>query len=180
MLSLDKLIFGYVDITVPSELAARAADMILCEGINLRMLPSGSIRLAYRDIGRVRRIFDGKIEYGESAVGGLFGALLSHRRRFGFFTGLLLVTVLFLFLNGFVWDVRVEGGGAEIEGEIIDQLSSGGLRVGERWSRIDKSELEVNTLKISENIAWLNINRRGSVAYVTVFPKLVYDQEDDT
>ena len=86
---------------------------------------------------------------------------------------LLLSTVLFLYLNSKVWDVRVYGVSAELSEVIKDELSQNGLYVGASWNGINKSRVEAAVLSGSDAISWLNINRRGTVAYVSAVEKNV-------
>jgi similar to stage IV sporulation protein len=67
-----------------------------------------------------------------------------------------------------VWDVRVVGNENVSDYRLIDALSASGFGVGDRWNRIDKNKVEVSLLSEFEEISWISINRRGTVAYVEV------------
>ena len=88
---------------------------------------------------------------------------------------LAAVFALFLFLNSLVWDVRVEGCESGRESEILAELDSAGLSVGKSWRSIDKGEIEAKVLSSSDTVSWLNVNRRGTVAYVKVIDKVIND-----
>ena len=67
-----------------------------------------------------------------------------------------------------VWDIRIAGNEDVDESEIYEALSECGLEVGSRWSKIDKAKLEASLLTFSDSLAWVNLNQRGCVAYLTV------------
>jgi hypothetical protein len=50
-------------------------------------------------------------------------------------------------------------------------LSHCGLEVGCRWNSLDRSEVEADVLSEYPSIAWININRRGTVAYVEIIER---------
>jgi similar to stage IV sporulation protein len=77
-----------------------------------------------------------------------------------------------------VWDIRISGNGSLSEQSVLLQLESAGVGVGKRWSRIDKGESEATLLSASPDIGWVNINRRGSVAYVEIIEKSAFGAGD--
>lgn len=171
----DYLLFGYFYITIRKDSLLRATQQLLKHNISARIrdctvvLPSA----LYKDIDR---ILEG-VEYTKTPVLGLFGILISARRRYGVMLALAVVFALFLFLNSLVWDVRIEGCESGREDAIIAELESAGLSVGARWRRVNKDEVEARVLSESDEVSWLNINRRGTVAYVKVIDKVVHDIE---
>ena len=179
MRDINSLIFGYLDIKVDAGDAARCADLLLAAGICAKITADGSLRIGARSAESAKAALSDKISFSVSEVRGLYGFLLKLRFRVGFLSAVTITLILLLFSSGVVWDVRVEGVDGEACERITDQLAECGLRVGALWNRIDKSSVEVNTLKISDEVAWININRRGSVAYVTVAPKETYDEQVD-
>ncbi len=171
----DYLLLGYFCITVHKDSILRASQQLLKHNIAARIrdctivLPS---RL-YKDIDSM---LDG-VEYTKTPILGVFGALLSARQRYGVMLALAIVFALFLFLNSLVWDVRIEGCESGQEDAILAELESAGLSIGARWRQIDKGEVEARVLSTSDEVSWLNINRRGTVAYVKVIDKVVHDAE---
>ena len=168
MVRIDCLVFGYRKITVPPELLARASSILLREEIPTRMGSHGTFILRERDIHKMRSVFSGKIEYTESDVLGLYGAY--HRLRHKAL--ILVASILMLFLSviasSVVWDVRIVGNERIPDSRIIYELEECGLSVGNFWRQIDRSLVESKFLSDSDDIAWINVNRRGTVAYVTV------------
>ena len=122
---------------------------------------------------------NGQVEYEVSAPRGVFGKLLGYKGRVGIFLGLFLVLVFSVLTSGVVWDVRIDGADDEEVKEILEDLSAAGLDIGARWNKLDTGLIEINFLAASDSIGWVNINRRGNVAYVRVKDKTVYLQEEE-
>jgi similar to stage IV sporulation protein len=78
-----------------------------------------------------------------------------------------------------VWDVRIEGNELLNEAAIISELEESGVHIGASWDKIDKGKIEIDTLSNNGNISWININRRGTVAYVVIKEKKSEDINED-
>lgn len=178
MVRFDLLLFGYFVILVDSSDRVVATDILLKEGISAAFDRKGRFVIPYHKKDSVVSQFEGKVKFSVSEPLGLYGKLLKYRRRFGILIGLLFAVVLFIISSDTVWDVRVEGAYLGNEEEIRRELSEAGLGVGKRWSKLDKNQIEINMLTSSDSVAWLNINRRGTVAYVKVSDKITYPEEE--
>jgi len=178
MVRADLFFFGYFLITVDSEDVKIASNILLKNNISAAFSKNGSFKIAYRMREVVTRLFQNKVRYRISNPRGLYGILLQNKRRMGIFIGAALFAVMLFLSSDVVWDVRIEGADREEESKILHELSSAGLDVGKRWSKLDKSQIEINMLSASESVAWLNINRRGTVAYVKVSDKILYQDEE--
>ena len=174
MIRLDYLVLGYVTFHIECEDVARASDRFLKNGLTIKISKSGKFFVRASEAERVKRILD-KIPYSVSGVGGLYGLWLRGKRRYGFILAAVITLFLTVLSSDVVWDVRIEGCDEEEKAEIISELSDAGLSVGSLWHRISRSSVENRALIGSDSISWLNINRRGSVAYVTVVPKIVHE-----
>ena len=179
MARLDELIFGYVEITVSDSDAARAADILVREGISASFSSPSVIRVSYRRYTALSSAFAKKIQYTSSEVGGMRGFLQRNKHRWGLICGALTAALLLWISTLFVWDVRVEGCESGYEEEIISALSECGLRVGSVWGRIDRDTVEQRTLSVCDEISWINVNRRGTVAYVSVVDRITHVTEEE-
>ena len=177
MVRLDLYVFGYFEITVNSEDIAKGSDILLKSAIGAKIDSHGRFLISYRKKSLIESLFYGKVGYCISAPGGIVGFFLKNKHRFGVYVGLIVVLGLFIIGSDTVWDVRVEGCEEGEEAQMLEQLSAAGLCVGKRWSKIDKSQIEINALCSSDLIAWVNVNRRGTVAYVSVGRKILYNEE---
>ncbi len=171
----DYLVLGYFRLTLPQQSVLSTTQRLLKHGISAK-IRSGTVILPARLYKDIDRILEG-IEYAKTPILGLGGFVLSHRKRYGVMLAFLIVFALFLFLNSLVWDVRIEGCESGKEQQIIAELESAGLSVGARWGSIDKGEVEARVLASSDTVSWLNINRRGTVAYIKVIDRVVHDTE---
>ncbi len=100
--------------------------------------------------------------------GGLPLLLRGLARRPGLICGALLGLLLWLSASGVVWDIRITGNTTVPDRAIEESLASCGLSVGTplRGFRADVTENRV--LLLDDCLAWLSVNRRGTVAYVEV------------
>lgn len=95
----------------------------------------------------------------------LAGKLL---KRPGLVLGGILGIILLISAQSVVWDIRISGNETVSDKAIIDTLASVGLSVGTplRGFRADVAENEA--LLADERLAWISVNRKGTVAYVEV------------
>ncbi len=102
------------------------------------------------------------------AVGGLPTWVGRFLRRPGLVLGSILGVWLFLLASGVVWDIRVTGTETLSPRAVEETLAACGFSVGTslRGFRADVTENEA--LLHDDRLAWISINRRGTVAYVEV------------
>lgn len=98
--------------------------------------------------------------------GGLPMIVYRYRLRTGILFGILL-SLSMLFLSGrLVWDIRFEEGDNINQQQLEQQLAACGLRVGSWIPHLSMDEIENRMLTTTDNIAWITVNLRGTVAYV--------------
>ena len=176
MQRIDSLFFGYCEFKFNKTDRAKIVNLLL-ENCVSREIYEDVFCVNLRERKKIEKLLAGKVEFTVSAPRGVLPFLYSFKKRFGLLFGLLISIFLVLFSSHLVWDVRIEGVEKE-EGELIKQeLSELGFSVGQRWSLIDKSEIETEMLIKSDLVSWININRRGSVAYVSVISKITHEEE---
>ena len=158
---------GYRRLRVKGEDIGRAANAFLGAGVAVSLSVGGEAIIPLYRVSGVRLALDGKVEYELSDVHGLPGLMRRGAKRYGMIIGLLLSLVIGIYTYGLVWDVRVEGSDVRA-GYVIEELCEAGFSVGSRWRESELSEIESRVLSSSDKIGWININRRGSVAYVEV------------
>ena len=173
MIRPDYLIFGYATVTVPEEASSLVASRFFKKGISVK-IKNGKMIIPRRKLKFVLSILDG-IEYSVSNIKGVYGFLLSRHKRYGLIAAMLVSVFIAALSSNVVWDVRIEGCESGKEVEILESLSAEGLYVGAPWWRINRSEIELGVLKSSDDVSWININRRGSVAYVRVVDMDVHE-----
>ena len=170
MIRLDYFILGYKYLTFRNEDIAKAATILLTRGLSGKIDKNGRMAVSVTELKKYKTFFSG-LEYKEGEIKGFLGFAKRNRFRFGAIFALLIITVLFFLSGEMVWDVRIEGNENIGDIQLKEKLANCGLDVGVRWSSLSQNEVESNILNEVDEIAWININRRGSVAYVTLKEK---------
>lgn len=176
-MGLYYFIFGFIRIYVFPESAAAAVTALLRRGLSANMDKNGNITIPYFKRKRYENALK-KTSYEVVGAGGLPVILMNNKRRIGIFSALALVILFYSISSLFIWDIRIEGNEKVPDSVILHELSEIGFSVGERWGSITLSEAEWAVLDVSDNVGWININRRGNVAYVTVKEKTVYPDKN--
>ncbi len=175
---IDMWALGYRVFTFnPCDLG-KIADLFLKNGINVRFFGS-SVKIPRSEEERVISLLSGKFQYEVSEVRGALGWLSRFLKRRGALFALVIFGVLFIFSSSLVWDVRIEGIEPALEKEIEARLYEAGLKEGRLWARIDKNEIENRVLQSCDKVSWLNINRRGTVAYVNAVVRLDFEENEN-
>ena len=175
MMRIDYLLFGYRIFTVAGDDIAKAADILLKNGVSVRFKGNRFVA-PERKARKIESLLGARIDYSKTEILGFYGFIRRNRRRYGIFTAIILTFLLLVFCSDRVWDIRIEGCGAELAEKIENELSECGFSVGAKWSDADTSRIEVDMLSSSESVSWLNINRRGTVAYVSVIEKVSHEE----
>ena len=171
MVKISFLLLGYRKIHIQSVGISETVSQFIRAGLTPLAEPDGTIYIKEREAKKAEEILAKLGEYELSETRGLLGALLRVKNRIGISLGILFSIILCAVFQNFVWDVRVDGNIAVSDSAIIYELYSSGFGIGNMWSTTDTAEVESQLLSKSENISWININRRGTVAYVSVIEK---------
>ncbi len=178
MIRPDMLLFGYVKYTVKDEDVKTVAELFLKQNISVRF-HKNSFFVRDSKSKETDKILGEKIEYEKSEILGFGGFLYKNKKRYGAISALILTFVLFIFSSTRVWDIRVVTSSPEIEKAVISELENAGFSIGSSWRKSDLGKLEVMLLSSSDTVSWININRRGSVAYISVIEKEHHDEPED-
>lgn len=166
---IDRVVFGYKTLFFDETALPKVATALLKCGLSAEF-EGCSFSVRADRLKRYTAALSG-ISYATSEMKGLPGVILKNKSRYGLFVGLVLLAALFLFSSSVVWDVRVEGNERMSEDMLCEQLASLGLSVGSRWNSIELSEIEASALLSVDGLAWINVNREGTVAYVKIREK---------
>lgn len=98
------------------------------------------------------------------AVGMLF-------RRPGLVVGGILGILLLAAAQSVVWDIRVSGNSAVSDKAVRETLAECGFSVGSSLRGFEADKTENEALLRDGRLAWISINRKGTVAYVEVREK---------
>ena len=120
------------------------------------------------------------VEYKDLGSFGLIPFVCRIRGRWGILLAALTVMILTVFSSGRIFDIRVHGNEEMSVDEVEAELSRAGLFVGGSFRSLSLSEVETELLSASDKIGWININRRGTVAYVELREKRIFEDEAQT
>ncbi len=177
MVKISKLILGYRRIGAACG-SAELASRLLRLGISAQIAADGSATVSERDIARVRAALGGSVTVSEPL--GLVGIYRRTRYKALTAVSLLVSFLLVTYLSGAVWDVRIEGNTTLTDSSVRESLAKCGFSVGKRWHSVDTAAIEAKLLSECRSISWVNINRRGTVAYVTVSESDLPDEQGDS
>lgn len=180
MVSLTDLIVGKYKISVRKEALSKVSSYLLRKGISAKFFSDGTFFISERGYILLKSEFGDEINLVEKKYGGreLFRKAKS---KIPSLITLVLCIFAFSLSNLVVWDVRISGNENMTDSEIIEILGKEGLSVGGMWNRMDIGMIEVRTLSENKGLAWININRRGTVAYVDVVEsKLFYNSIENS
>ena len=168
MARLDEYIFGYHKGEVAPEDNCKLVNSMLRLDICSKIKPSGKFSISGRDKAKLTAYLKSKMRYKLSKPLGLYGFLLGMRNRYGVLIGLLITVLFFAFSSTRVWDIRISGNEKLGDYEVESALSDLDLKIGTRIRKIDKNAIETQMLANNKDIAWISVNRRGTVVYVDI------------
>lgn len=157
--------------------AAHAADLLeICRRgswvySDFRSLPDGGISMTFPR-RTAMAVQDAASAYGipltETGKGGLPDRAKRLLRRPGLIVGCILGLCLYVAGTQVVWDIRISGNSTVSDRAIEDTLAACGFTVGTPLHGFRADVLENDVLLSDDRLAWISVNRRGTVAYVEV------------
>ena len=168
MVKIEFALFGYRRITVNAENVSLLSSILLRAGIPSIINSDGHIIIRERDFEKTKDLLSGRMDFAYSEPLGAYGAWKKCRYKAAMLISFVVTSLLVCLLSGVIWDIRVEGNSNVTDAEIILELNEYGFEVGQLWSSVNKSEVEASLLDSNDKLSWININRRGCVAYVKV------------
>ena len=168
MARLDEYVFGYRRGKVENKDICKLANVLLRSEICSTVTHDGGFVLREKD--RSKFVFSAKpkMRFHLSEPLGVYGFLYAIRRRYGVLAALILLFCISFFTSNLVWDVRISGNEKIPDYVIEEVLSANGFGVGTSWRSINKNAVEAEILTQRPDIAWISVNRRGTVAYVEI------------
>lgn len=91
-----------------------------------------------------------------------------HSRRVGIIIGMCICVSSLLILSTRLWSIEVTGNDRVPSEEIIAAFEQAGVRLGTACEKIDEDAAEEEAMKHLSGILWININVRGSSAFIEV------------
>ena len=165
---------GYTVWRIPSPCTAAFLELCRSHGLlydRFRHLPDGgiSVRLTLYTAGKLKPLcVEAGIAPVEVARGGLPCLLLRLLRRPGLWVGGILGMILLLSAHSVLWDIRISGNETVSDSAILETLGAVGLTVGTPIRGLRADVTENKALLLDDRLAWISVNRKGTVAYVEV------------
>ena len=177
MVRIDAIIFGYRRISVSADMISEVTSRFIRAGIICNFGSDGTIIIRERDSSRLKSVLSG-ISYTESETLGFYGAYKRIKHKRAIILAVIVSLVITLITSNVVWDIRILGNEKLTDAKIIHELSECGFEVGDTWLFLSRSEAESEFLSKVPEVSWININRRGTVAYVSVIEKNDTDTQE--
>ena len=171
MVKIDALVFGYRRIRIDPNDLSTFTSLLIRASIPSVINNDGTVTVRERDFENIMNLISGRIEFRHSEPLGLYGFWKRLENKIPIMISVIISVLMVMVFSGFVWDIRVEGNEVLTDSEIILSLSECGFEVGDFWFLVDRGQIETAMLDISSDISWINLNKRGSVAYVKIIEK---------
>lgn len=173
----DAAISGYLDISMWGKDPERVINMALIRGIHIwdiQQTEKGrylfKVRLGgYKALRHLVKRCGCKMKI-EGKKGAPFFLMRVNRRRV-LVVGMLFFFIALYFMSSFVWFVEVKGNKNIETAVIINTLDIYGLKVGVPKSSFDREKAKEHLLAEIPQLAWANIQIRGSSVIVEVSEK---------
>ena len=178
MVRIDAIIFGYRKIGVSADMISEVTSRFIRAGIICNFGSDGAIIIRERDSNKLKSVLSG-ISYTESETLGFYGAYKRIKHKRAIILAVIVSLVITLITSNMVWDIRVSGNEKLTDARIIEELSECGFEIGDTWLFSSRSEAESEFLRKVPEVSWININRRGTVAYVNVIEKNDTDTQEN-
>ena len=176
MARIDYLLFGYRKYKIREENLSLLSTRFLKLGISVSISSSGIFFAKERDRDKILSALS-DMDYTESVPHGLLGAFKRYPYKVALILGIALSLGLVILFSSMVWDIKIEGNGKIPDSVIEMELRECGFSIGDAWSSVDEDKIEALMLSRLDEIGWININRRGTVAYVTVMEREIGDND---
>ena len=159
---------GYKCVTFGDNHLKTALALLKKEKISAHATATAEVHIPLYLWKRAKKALQGKVVFNEQGIGGVARIAPMLFMHLGGVTALACFLLFYLFASRFVFDVRIEGNELYTSEALLEEIEKSGLHAGVLWDHVDFSAVENRILSLSDQIAWVNINRRGLVAYVSL------------
>ncbi len=169
MYNIDYYILGFVEIKVDPDDFSKIFTKFLKFGIRAELKSENTIIILYQQFEDAKRVLSGaNINFAISRERRILKADKDIKRTIVITSALIFTFIIVIFLSNIVWCIEVEGNESIGDSSIISDLEKCGLYIGNMWTNIDLGEVESGFLNMRGDVGWININRSGTVAYVSI------------
>jgi sporulation protein YqfD len=169
MKELEYIFLGYIKIEVDSEDFYKVMSLFLGKGILAFSKVKGEIFVFYNQRKlAIELLENAKITYLLAKEFNLLQFEKDKTNAVILISAILFSLVFTFFLSNLVWRIEVDGCKNISKSELISSLEECGLEIGAMWQGIDFGDVENSVLNKLPQIAWINVNRVGTVAFVSI------------
>lgn len=166
-------LFGYVRFSIPKDEAAEAVQIMSLAGKvyrNFSFIDEDALfDTPFFIYKKLLGIFEAHgLHATVESRHGLPHLAWKYRKRYGIFAGAILAAAMIVMSGMVVWNVRVVGNTSLDENQVKEALRKSGLDTGMWIWEIDTPVLENRILIENDEIAWISINIKGSLAEVEI------------
>lgn len=184
ILRLLRFVFGYVEFTACGGFPERFLNLCRHFGIPLwNVKRTGGVLTGFADRRAYKRIRPAARKSGTRVrikkKYGLSFFLDRHSRRAGVIAGILIMLSMLCVLSTRIWSVTVSGNLTVTAEEICRAFENAGVKIGVPTSKIEIADAEMAALSRLPDIAWLNLNIRGSTAFIEVRERRTEKTEEE-
>lgn len=91
-----------------------------------------------------------------------------YRLRPGIVMGIAVYMFLLQWLSGYIWVVDVSGNDKVPTADILATVAGLHVAPGQKIGRVDVTDIQLQSLKLLPDLAWITVNMEGSIARVEV------------
>lgn len=92
----------------------------------------------------------------------------SHKKRTGFFGGILVCLSIIFVLSLFVWDIQIDGNFTQTDEVILDYLKEEQISFGSLKYKIQCKELAADLRKRFDQFIWVSVQMKGTLLKIQV------------
>ena len=173
---------GNVKISFSKDKAADVIDYLVKRKIGYTYLKNKtddnlSLRIKLTDYHRIK---SGLLAYEVVAetTKGFPKLIKKYGKRVGVWAGAAAFTVMVILSQRIVWNIEVFGCESIASESVIEKLESLGFTYGTDFKEIDFDKLHNDYLRLYDDVAWISVNMKGTIANVEV-KELSLPNEDD-
>ena len=179
MLGIDYFLLGFVELKIEPTDLSRIATIFLRNGIRAKQKNSSTIIIFFaQKSDAINALSNEKINISITREFRIVGRGENSIFNMPTIAALLITGLTMIFLSNMVWHIEVDGNSNISDASIMLELEECGLEIGSIWNNIDLGRVENLFLSKNNNIGWININRNGMVAYVSVIEADVVEEPD--
>lgn len=173
LIKLFRFFLGYVRFTVTGDFPERFLNLVTHSKLRVwGMKKSGGQLCGYiiaKDyIGMRPFARRSRVRFRTDRKFGLPFFISRYKNRFGFFIGIAVYAAMLFALSSSIWSIEISGNSLVSDREIESALADNGFKIGCRHSGINEHELSQRVIMQVDDISYVTIYIRGSVAQVQV------------